>query len=133
MSQTHLQSHANIAASLKSGLTLTEPRTATGSTRQLMYRLLDQVSSQTDLGHQLSYTNSLRTSLTNLKAECKDKFTVINKECPKLWEQRKIMRQRVLQYMRKSIDVKAQQEEQEKEAMRQTISTKTLKLGQRIT
>jgi len=94
---------------------LSAPKTATGSTRQLMYRLLDQATSQPDLNNEITVSNTLRCSLTSLKADCREKLNFVNIECPKVWDHRKQMKQRVHQYTRKSIDFKALQVSQEKE------------------
>ena len=72
-----------------------------------MYRLLDQATSQPDLNKEITISNTLRSSLTSLKADCRDKLNFVNIECPKVWDTRKLMKQRVHQYTRKSIDFKA--------------------------
>ena len=126
------------ASLVSTNLTVTKnlmsaPKTATGSTRQLMYRLLDQATSQPNLNKEITQSNTLRSSLTSLKADCRDKLNFVNIECPKVWDHRKLMKQRIHQYTRKSIDFKALQISQEKDQVRESTMMKTQKLSQRVT
>jgi hypothetical protein len=67
-----------------------------------------------------------------LKAETKDKLQVVNVEVPKLWEHRKQLRERVLHYSRKSIDLRDSMQETKRDTMREIIRDKTHKLAEHI-
>jgi hypothetical protein len=89
-----------------------------------MYKFIDDVTQNPQETLTKNYTGALRTSISQMKNDCEDKLRTVNVECPKIWELRKSMKDRMQIYSSKQIERKEAEEQVRKSLHREEIKEK---------
>jgi len=101
--------------------------------RRPMYQMIDDFEHTRQEHLNKDYKQELKGSIAKLKTDYSSKLGTVNMECPRLWELRNSMKQRMRQYSKKSHERNEQALATEKQRERDDTREKFNSLFERIT
>ena len=101
--------------------------------RKPMYQMIDDFAHTRQEHLNKDYKQTLKASIAQLKTDYSSKLGTVNMECPRIWELRNSMKQRMRQYSKKSSERNEQALATEKQRERDDTREKFNSLFERIT
>ena len=98
----------------------------------MIHTLLNNFESSEHSTLQQEYTQTLRSSLNQLKQTTKAKLASVNVSVPEVWLVRDSLKERAVQYTRESTQSRERLKEWEREKEREKVQSKTRALMERI-